>query len=383
MTLPSGIVSGNLLVLTTRTSQGNLTPSIGWITLSTATVGGQYSGVYYRVADGSEGATTTFTTSGNAITSGIAYQISGFSQIEASYAASNTVDPPALSPSWDQAKTLWIAFIDGARADWGVASVPTSYANSLIASSGNASSAYVAVSTATRNLDASSDNPSTFVTNGSALDTPRAGLIAIAPAILPAIGTLTNMNRATTPTIGKLGQALNFRGSVYEDRVGADSVTANIDVTDFSVSFWEKTTSSDWGTPFSFGSSTDTDPLVQFVVNVAYPGDGMLFCFRDNVTSGNPECARDSSTVYKDGAWHHFTGTRLGNIVTIYRDGALIQQVTLTGVGIGPISVNKTTIGTLGRAYDQLFFNGTLDDVRIYNRVLSAAEITSLYNSGR
>jgi hypothetical protein len=28
------------------------------------------------------------------------------------------------------------------------------------------------------------------------------------------------------------------------------------------------------------------------------------------------------------------------------------------------------------------FFNGSLDDVRIYNRALSAAEISSLYNGG-
>jgi hypothetical protein len=33
--------------------------------------------------------------------------------------------------------------------------------------------------------------------------------------------------------------------------------------------------------------------------------------------------------------------------------------------------------------FNQNYLNGTLDDVRIYNRALSATEIKQLYNAGR
>ena len=40
-------------------------------------------------------------------------------------------------------------------------------------------------------------------------------------------------------------------------------------------------------------------------------------------------------------------------------------------------------IGQIGSHLARFYFNGLIDDVRIYNRVLSADEINRLYNMGR
>lgn len=40
-------------------------------------------------------------------------------------------------------------------------------------------------------------------------------------------------------------------------------------------------------------------------------------------------------------------------------------------------------IGQIGSHFAGFYFNGLIDDVRIYNRVLSADEIKRLYNMGR
>src|SRR5208337_1074600 len=51
-------------------------------------------------------------------------------------------------------------------------------------------------------------------------------------------GILTQMNRATSPTIGKLGQGLNFDGST--NYVNINAATSTIKTGSFSVAFWFK-----------------------------------------------------------------------------------------------------------------------------------------------
>jgi hypothetical protein len=85
-----------------------------------------------------------------------------------------------------------------------------------------------------------------------------------------------------------------------------------------------------------------------------------------------------SSTV--DGLWHFAAVVSNGSGEQYYLDG-----VTDSGAG-GSISPNITssdlTIGGCLVAGNNAFFNGSLDDVRIYGRPLSAAEVATLYANG-
>ena len=80
------------------------------------------------------------------------------------------------------------------------------------------------------------------------------------------------------------------------------------------------------------------------------------------------------------GAWYHVAGVRNGNTVSVYVNDV---QGTNGSATFGTVSTggNEKT-GVLAND-DSLPFNGLIDDVRVYNRILSATEIKRLYNMGR
>ena len=78
--------------------------------------------------------------------------------------------------------------------------------------------------------------------------------------------------------------------------------------------------------------------------------------------------------------WTHIVGTYDNNtgtgVIKIYRDGALIEEVE-KGSTLGSMFLNSLVLGERAGAY--VDFQGVLDEVRIYNRVLTAAEVEAVY----
>lgn len=76
------------------------------------------------------------------------------------------------------------------------------------------------------------------------------------------------------------------------------------------------------------------------------------------------------------GEWHHLGGTYDGSNICIYWDGVLKNTVAKTGNIT--TSLDDFTIGMQADA--SLYpFNGQLDDIRVWNRALSAAEVMDYY----
>ena len=75
--------------------------------------------------------------------------------------------------------------------------------------------------------------------------------------------------------------------------------------------------------------------------------------------------------------WHHVAASKEGASVRLYLDGA-----DVTG------SVANTTLAdnalplSIGQSSNVSFFNGSVDEVAVYNRVLTATEINNRYNTG-
>jgi hypothetical protein len=82
---------------------------------------------------------------------------------------------------------------------------------------------------------------------------------------------------------------------------------------------------------------------------------------------------------YADGQWHHvvFVVDALGG--RIYVDGVQRASRGWTGTSGAPNSGQPITIGDDGGTSG--FFAGTIDDLRIYGRALSAGEVSGLYGS--
>jgi hypothetical protein len=79
-----------------------------------------------------------------------------------------------------------------------------------------------------------------------------------------------------------------------------------------------------------------------------------------------------NATVPNDSAWHMHVGTFDGTTLRLYRDGAQVATTAFTGT----IRTNAAA-ATVG--YTSQSMLGDFDEVAIWNRALSAAEISQLH----
>jgi len=78
--------------------------------------------------------------------------------------------------------------------------------------------------------------------------------------------------------------------------------------------------------------------------------------------------------------WHHFVGVYESGVgAKLYLDGSEIGSDVKTGTDSNTSNVH---IGYLSGATPQYYFDGIIDEIRIWNKVLTAGSITTLYNNG-
>jgi hypothetical protein len=194
---------------------------------------------------------------------------------------------------------------------------------------------------------------------------------------------------------GVRGQALSFDG--VDDYVEVPR-SNNLDLngkllTDYTIEFWFKTTCLNCGifsivkgSSFTAGSdrhiSLYDGNLCQRIWNnqVICTSGTSLNLDINQETSGNIKVICTSCTNYADSNWHYVTQhVQKGIGQKIYVDG--VQKVS----GTKDISdfnwADKIWIGFSMDA-SSIFFNGLIDEVRIYNRALSAEEIKAHYEQG-
>lgn len=185
VTLPSGVGAGNLLLIFIATDVDDaLTPPSGWTELSDLSVSSSAQcGVAYRIADGSEGASATYTSSASNIAVWIAYRLTGNHASTAPEVAQGVNDsganpnPPSLNPSnWGTEDTLWFAMA-ATPVNITVSSYPTNYTGGL--NSATSAENGASVSVARRELNAASEDPGTFTLSTSS--DHRAITLAVRP----------------------------------------------------------------------------------------------------------------------------------------------------------------------------------------------------------
>jgi hypothetical protein len=152
-----------------------------------------------------------------------------------------------------------------------------------------------------------------------------------------------------------------------------------------SVSFWVRTTNTVTGVKASFDYGTPNSNGGSFEVNWNY-------CKAGGVGIDNSSSATNWSNTgscLNDGAWHHIvavfdatTSTSYLNVL-FYADGVLLtNNCTVGGIGV-TMNTGSTFPITIGKACNAStrFFKGDLDDIYLYNRALTYAEIQQLYTN--
>ncbi|MBU0536744.1 MAG: right-handed parallel beta-helix repeat-containing protein, partial [Nanoarchaeota archaeon] len=101
------------------------------------------------------------------------------------------------------------------------------------------------------------------------------------------------------------------------------------------------------------------------------------------VSDGTNTYTAISPTPILPGSWHHIVGVWNTTDVLIYMDG--IEEATASAaITVNAIEYNLTIGAVQGNdttSNQKSAFNGTIDEVRIYNRSLSANEIALLYSN--
>ena len=117
-------------------------------------------------------------------------------------------------------------------------------------------------------------------------------------------------------------------------------------------------------------------------------GDGTQFSYSLDFSGGTARAGitNTSDTAFSvtgpivDAGWHMWSMTVEGGTLTLYKDGAFVNSTGYTGTIDYAKLHNNFVIGA--RDNGSCAFNGKIDDVRFYNRALSAGEIGQLYIEG-
>lgn len=107
------------------------------------------------------------------------------------------------------------------------------------------------------------------------------------------------------------------------------------------------------------------------------PDGNMLFFYYNGIKWRG--VATTGSNVL-DGEWHHIVGLKTSSALQVYIDGVLKEGLNNTGTITYTLGTDFF-VGRHGNAEIFYDFNGIINNVRIYDRILSAQEIEELYNT--
>jgi len=191
-----------------------------------------------------------------------------------------------------------------------------------------------------------------------------------------------NNNNATTfftsAVAGEIGQAMQFNGaSSYVQVPSASDVQEIYDLLgDLSLSLWVQTTNSirDEALISKFDAGGTG---YGYLLRTTPAGTAELLLGNLNVVSGN-NVATDVTKI-NDGNWHHIAVViKLGVSVTFYVDGALSSSFSVDSAANSANS--DLQFGLNPYAPYGTYFTGSMDEVRIYDRALSAGDVASLFH---
>ncbi len=189
-------------------------------------------------------------------------------------------------------------------------------------------------------------------------------------------GTMINNPKTVK---GKLGEALEFNGANHVmlseenfNLVSGLTIGAWISITDPSINQVILTRGNVWG----------ASPAQQ-VFNERVQGNKIVFQTSDKTTPKTIE----STSVLTPNTWYFVVATFNGEEISLYIDGN--KESTAT-TGYSTLNSNPeysksgTAIGVNPNYWNpkdyEGFFTGTIDDLRVYNRALTEAEILEIYN---
>jgi len=192
-----------------------------------------------------------------------------------------------------------------------------------------------------------------------------------------------------SPTIDRFGytaSAFNFNGlNNYIDIASNNTINFQ---NEFSISIWVLTNQNNFNAgiigKWNNFSGTLQDGQEEFALTVDDAVVNTMFALlRTNASSSSNIQVQFNNSNYNGNQWNQFTYIFNNNNITLYKNSLIVGTSSATGtiinhiqnLEIGRYAGGQPTSG--GNTH----FNGSLDDIGIWNRALTEQEISNLYNA--
>ena len=179
---------------------------------------------------------------------------------------------------------------------------------------------------------------------------------------------------------GVVGSALALSG--YPSHVQIGHLDAYESDT-LSLSFWMNVTTD--RIPDSPGGEPDLQGIIWKAIDTGFDRSFSIsvsgtppFDIYNKVGTGGPQLRTAfASAIIYPGTWHHVASVSTPSAMLLYVDGELVGQVVLERAPLSnraPIVIGKASLSSRSQRY----FNGLVDDVRLYTEELSPEQIKEL-----
>jgi len=201
-----------------------------------------------------------------------------------------------------------------------------------------------------------------------------------------ALDSSTNNNLGTiigaTYVAGRFGGALSFNGAnnyVFASDAQSGGISGSgldVGTRDWTVAAWIKTTASGMvATKMGFVGGANPDGW-----GMSVSANGTVGAVLHKSGVGTVNIFAGDGTVVNDGQWHHIAvvfnrGANMIRYVDGAPSGSQNSLAFLSGQSLD--NTMQIRIGARDQPGDEVFFNGLIDDVRIYARALSGSEIAA------
>lgn len=178
-----------------------------------------------------------------------------------------------------------------------------------------------------------------------------------------------NFNTVDASTLGIINRSLDFGGTANIYSIGGASSDFDVSTTNFSISLWVNTTSSDVSQLCMCG--VDLGDFYKISLTAA---GKISFTF-----STGDESTVTSTEALNDGEWHHIVVIRTGpRTCELYVD-KILDAVDSDTSG-GNSSIEADTDFYIGSNTDDAteFLTGELDDIRMYNKIIPFSQVVEL-----
>ncbi len=177
---------------------------------------------------------------------------------------------------------------------------------------------------------------------------------------------------------GKYGSALSFDGGDFAAIAGGSTYNMG----DFTLSLWLKYTST--SDMYAFSISNNVNGCISNRVGIRLNNSTVGTIRADGWISSAYHSLASTNNTYNDGNWHHVAFTRSGSTWSLYIDGK--SAVTPATKFSNTLDNDWPTLGALrctsGGPVILNYYNGLIDEVKIYNYARTSAQIAFDYNRG-